>query len=513
MKKILSLVLAIMMIVALGAVSVPAVADEEPVLITYYTENSSGEQEYTQQVADKLSELLQAKGINVKIELHPYAAGGGSYKTGFTLAQTSGQQIDIFTTYNIDFTTEVENGSVMPLDDLLAAHPETVAEVPEWLVKMGRVNGTQYYIPTYQQATNGYYFLAPNAYLEATNLTIEDVREVMNHGTTAEKMDLLEKYCRDVRTATGKDTKWLSMPPFYAIRWVEYIDSNYGDLILREGADDPEYWPLTDDARIMYEYAAKWYKEGLIHPDVMTYNGGDFSGKNFMNDESLIVDWPESTSSEEMVINSRAWTQEVPSSCCMVFDHWYIGSKWAAGGNAIFATCEHPDEAMEVIRMLMTKEGEEIYNTLVWGLEGIHYEWVDRSIPRIKTLEYDSSQAAVGASTYDCRKWMVGNTFNCWLNQAMADDNYCQWLLENVHNAESTVTSPMMGYTWDLSPIEDERAACKAVRAEYDASLRNGIYGDEWEAKYEEYIAKLNASGLQTILDSVTEQYNSYVGK
>ena len=510
MKKILSLVLAVMMIVALGAVSLPAMADEEPVLITYYTQNSSGEQEYTQQVADKLSELLQAKGINVKMELHPYA---GDYKTGFTLAQTSGQQIDIFTTYALDFTTEVENGSVMPLDDLLAAHPETVAEVPEWLVKMGRVGGTQYYIPSYQQATNGYYFMAPNAYLEAANLTIEDVRKVMNYGTTTEKLDLLEKYCRDVRTATGKDTKWLTMPSFYVLRWVEYIDSNYGDLILREGMDGPEYWPLTDDAKTMYEYAAKWYKEGLIHPDVMTYNGGDFKGKNFLNDEALVVDWPESTSSEEMVISSRDWTQEIPTSVCLMWDHWYIGSKWAAGGNAIYAACEHPDEAMEVIRMLMTKEGEEIYNTLVWGLEGIHYEWVDRSIPRIKTLEYDSSQAGSGVSTYDCRKWMVGNTFNCWLNQAMADDNYCQWLLDNVHNAESTVTSPMMGYTWELSEVEDERAACKAVRDEYNGSLSNGIYGDEWEAKYEEYIAKLYASGLQNIMDTVTEQYNAYLGK
>lgn len=511
MKKILSLALAIMMIVALGAVSLPATADEEPVLLTYYMVNSGGEEEYTAQVAEKFSEMLQAKGINVKIELHPYAEPNGGYQTGFTLAQTSGAQIDMFVTYALDFTTEVENGSVMPLDDLLATHPDVVAEVPEWLVKMGRVNGTQYYIPSYQQATNGYYFMAPNAYLEAANLTIEDVREVMNHGTTAEKLDLLEKYCRDVRTATGKDTKWLSMPPFYAMSWVEYIDNNYGDLILREGSDGPEYWPLTDDAKIMYEYAAKWYKEGLIHPDVMTYTGGDFRGKNFLNDESLVVDWPQNTCSEEMMLSTTSWTKDVPASVCLMFDHWYIGSKWAAGGNAIFATCEHPDEAMEVIRMLMTKEGEEIYNTLVWGLEGTHYEWVDRSIPRIKTLEFDSSQGGSGA-TYECRKWEVGNTFNCWLNQAMAD-GFNEWLLENVHNAESTTTSKVMGYTWNLMDTEDERAACKAVRDEYNASLSNGIYGDDWEAKYEEYIAKLNASGLQNILDSVTEQYNSYVGK
>ena len=511
MKKILSLALAIMMIVALGAVSLPATADEEPVLLTYYMVNSGGEEEYTAQVAEKFSEMLQAKGINVKIELHPYAEPNGGYQTGFTLAQTSGAQIDMFVTYALDFTTEVENGSVMPLDDLLAAHPDVVAEVPEWLVKMGRVNGTQYYIPSYQQATNGYYFMAPNAYLEAANLTIEDVRKVMNHGTTAEKLDLLEKYCRDVRTATGKDTKWISMPPFYAMSWVEYIDNNYGDLILREGSDGPEYWPLTDDAKIMYEYAAKWYKEGLIHPDVMTYTGGDFRGKNFLNDESLVVDWPQNTCSEEMMLSTTSWTKDVPASVCLMFDHWYIGSKWAAGGNAIFATCEHPDEAMEVIRMLMTKEGEEIYNTLVWGLEGIHYEWVDHSIPRIKTLEFDSSQGGSGA-TYECRKWEVGNTFNCWLNQAMAD-GFNEWLLDNVHNAASTTTSKVMGYTWNLMDTEDERAACKAVRDEYNASLSNGIYGDDWEAKYEEYIAKLNASGLQNILDSVTEQYNSYVGK
>lgn len=510
MKKFLSLVLAIAMIAAMGVLSMPATADEEPILLTYFTSNSSGEQEYTTQVGEHISELLQAKGINVKLELHPYAPG--SYKTGFTLAQTSGQQIDIFTTYDLDFTTEVENGAVMELDDLLAAHPNVVAEVPEWLVKMGRVNGVQYYIPTYQQATNGRYFLTPDAYLEAAGITIEDVRSVMWNGTLNDKLDFIEQYCRDVREATGKDTKWITVPDFFTMFWVEYIDNNYGDLVLREGAEGPEYVPLTADAKTMYEYAAKWYKEGLTHPDIMTLNGSDFNGVNFLNDESFIFDNPESTTSEENIVSMNTWTQEIPASACLMWDHWYIGSKWAAGGNAIFATCEHPDEALEVIGMLMNEEGEEIYNTLVFGLEGIHYEWVDREDKRIKTLEYDSSQAAAGVSTYDCRKWMVGNTFNCWKNQAVPD-GFLEWVLDNVHNAESTVTSPMMGYTWDLSVVEDERAACKAVRSEYNDSLKRGIYGDEWEAKYEEYVAKLEAAGVNDILETVTEQYNSYVGK
>ena len=510
MKKILSLALAIMMIVAMSAVSLPAVADEEPVLLTYYYDNTNGEQEYTEQVAEKLSAMLQEKGINVKLELHPQA--GGTYQTNFTLAQTSGAQIDLFTTYGLDFTTEIENGAVMPLDDLLAAHPDVVAEVPEWLVKMGRVNGTQYYIPTYQQATNGYYFLAPDEYLAAANLDIEDVRTVMNTGSLTDKLDFIEKYCLDVRTATGKDTKWITLPAFYSLFWVEYIDGNYEYLILREGKDTPEYWTMTEDAKTTYEYAAKWYQEGLIHPDVATYTSTDFDGENFLNDESLLFRIVENTSSEEMALKVFSWTEEIPCSICMMFDHWYIGSKWAAGGNAIFVNCEHPDEAMDVIRMLMTEEGEEFYNTLIWGIEGIHYEWVDHDTKRIKTLEYDSSQAWAG-STYNAHKWMMGNTFNCWLNQAMSDDNFYSWLLDNVHNAESTVTSPVMGYTWDLQSTEDQRAACKAVSTEYVGSLQSGIYGADWEAKYDEYMDKLNAAGVQDILDSVTEQYNSYVNK
>ena len=95
----------------------------------------------------------------------------------------------------------------------------------------------------------------------------------------------------------------------------------------------------------------------------------------------------------------------------------------------------------------------------------------------------------------------------------MTDDNFYTWLLDNVHNAESTTTSVMMGYTWDLQSTEDQRAACQAVRKEYQDSLNKGIYGADWEAKYDEYIDKLNAAGVQDILDSATEQYNSYVGK
>ncbi len=511
MKKTLSLVLTL--VLALCMFTMPAMAEaKEEVTIYYYYYNSVGQQEYTDQVEVLLNEILDGiEGYeHINMELRP--AASGQHQTNLTLAQASGEQIDLISTYSLDFTTECENGTILPLEELIEKYPNVKSEVPEWLVEMGKINGIQYYFPTYQQATNGYYFEAPTAYLEAAGLTEETIRDTLYNGTNRDVLDMIEQYCLDVRAALDTETKWISVPTSYQLDWVEYIDNNYGQLMLREGMGGPEYYDLTEDGKMRFEYAAKWYEAGLIHPDTATITYNDFAADNYMNDESFIMGWPQNTTSEENVIKVTSYAEEIPISVIFAFDHWYIGSKWAAGGNAIYAGSEHPDEAMMIIELLMTKKGEQFYNTLVWGIEGTHYEFVESATDatRIKTLEYDGSQGGA-TSTYHALKWNVGNTFNAWLNQAMAD-GFNEYLLDNVHNAATTTTSAFMGGSWDLSSIEDERGQCKAITDEYHNALSQGIYKADWEAKYEEYVAKLEASGVQKILDVCTEQYNAHVG-
>ena len=41
---------------------------------------------------------------------------------------------------------------------------------------------------------------------------------------------------------------------------------------------------------------------------------------------------------------------------------------------------------------------------------------------------------------------------------------------------------------------------------EYDTTLRCGIAGEEWETYYNEFLEKLEAAGVQAVLDCYNEQ-------
>lgn len=527
MKKILALILAIMLLAGIctacqqGGTSQPASSKAEsteasskapekkdPVKLRYYYRNPAGEQEYTKQVADAMNQLLaNIEGCeHITIELVPVKSG--DYQTTFTLDETSGAQIDLVSTYNLDYSTLADAGSFLDLSDLLAQHPAITDELPEWLIQMGLYKGTQYMIPTYQRATNGHFFVTPNAYLEAANMTADEIRNIFQKGTLTEKLDFLENYCRAVREGTKIETKYITRLKNLTLFQVEFIGDNFGQLLLRNGADGPEFWPLTDDAKTCFEYAARWYQEGLIHPDVATYNGADFAGKNILNDQSVIFECHENTGTEEQVLAGINWAQDIPATAINMHDGWYIGSTWAAGGNAIHSTCKNPDDAMKIIELLMTEKGKEFYNQFIWGIEGIHWEWEDKANERIKTLEFSGSQGGAD-TTYSTWKWNVGNTFNAWKNQAVPD-GMNEFILDEVHNGKSTVTSKMMGYTWDLTGVQDQISNIRTVVDEYNESLQNGIHGADWEAKYNEYVQKLKAAGVDTVLETVTKQYNDY---
>ena len=66
---------------------------KDPVTLTYWYWNNVGEQEYTQQVEDKLNEILAStEGYeHITVDLHPCK----DYSTDLSLALSAGEQIDI----------------------------------------------------------------------------------------------------------------------------------------------------------------------------------------------------------------------------------------------------------------------------------------------------------------------------------------------------------------------------------------------------------------------------------
>ena len=479
---------------------------KDPVTICYYYMNGVGEQEYTKQVEEKLNEMLHGmEGYeHISIELHP----SKDYATDFTLAQASGAQIDLISLYGLDYYKMLANEDLIALDDLVAGHPDAVAELPDWLVDYGKADGKQYYIPTYQQATYMNFVKIPTEYLEmyytATGKTEADVYEAFRSCDPDKMCDFFEELLLAVREGTGKDTKWLQpFPGNASYMFNNETLSDYGSIVIPEGKA-PEYFRTSEWYKTLCGRLAMWYKEGYIHPDFQTYEANVYKGNNMLNDEAVVIDWAQNACSEEYLEDQL----EIDVKAFAMRDHAYIGSTYAARGNAIYAECEHPEEAMMLIALLNSQKGKEFYNTLVWGLEGTHWEWEDQADERIKTLEYDGSQGG-STSTYHAWKWNTGNTFNAWKNQAVTD-GFNEYIKENLHDAPSTVVSPLIGITWDVSGVSDQIAQCKAVESEY--TIQSIIAaGDGWEARYDEFVKKLEAAGVQKIMDVVTQQYNDFL--
>lgn len=491
---------------------------KDPVTLTYYYNNGAGVQTDTEAVQNKLNELLKSMDgyEHITLQLMPFDVSG--YQRGVTLAQSTGEQIDIINTYGLDYQTAVANGDYYELDELMKGFPDMTKDMPEWVVDYGKLNGKQYYIPTYQQAANLTFIVLPEEYLEAyleyNSTTKEETRELIANGEAEDKLTFLEDLCNAVRESTGSDTKWINPGEFWGTNLLsnvfynqEYLYDQFGNWILREDAEAPEYFGTTDEAKEIIGQFATWYQDGLLHSECATLNYHQFTEQSFLEEESYVNMFVTETCTEEYLEEYLSKTYDIPMAAFRVTDHAYIPSQWEAGGQAIYIDSEHPYEAMMIIDLLRTEKGKEFYNTLVYGIEGTHWEFTDKENDKIKTFDYDTTQG--GSSDRYCSfKWNQGDVIHySYRNQATLD-GYFEYV-EKMHGSKDTVFSPAMGITWDFSEVSTQMAQCSAVEKEFSYS---SIYtAKDWEKRFDSYVSKMQSSGLEDILDSLVEQYEEHL--
>ena len=101
-----------------------------------------------------------------------------------------------------------------------------------------------------------------------------------------------------------------------------------------------------------------------------------------------------------------------------------------------------------------------------------------------------------------------GNLFKCTLpiNQP---DNFYTALAEM--NEEAGQYETNLGFVFNQDPVVNEIAACAGVIEEYKKPLMKGAYpAEEIEAKCAEFVEKLNANGMQKIVDEAQKQLNEW---
>ena len=159
---------------------------------------------------------------------------------------------------------------------------------------------------------------------------------------------------------------------------------------------------------------------------------------------------------------------------------------------AVNINSKNPEAALKLYSVMWTDE--EIFNMLLFGLEGEHYKKVgDNRVELIADSGYDRSGSG----------WMLGNQFNAWLLPGQADELWEESEALN-RNAKQ---SPLAGFVLDSTPIESELAQISSVKSEF----QNGyLYAEDYDKWYNDYVTKLDAAGADVVIAEVQKQIDAW---
>ncbi len=474
----------------------------------YYAGN--GIQTDTQKVEDRVNELLKNYEGLEHVKIHMNCFLGDEYAQQVQLAQTAGKQIDILHSYKLDYSTEVSNGTYLALDEYLDSDEFSglKKELPEWLWQTLQVDGKTYIVPGYQMGASDRYLFVPTEYAQYADSEKLASLSMYDKDDIIEVCSEIEKITLAVQEGTGK-TKYcypLGLNVSEAGNFLpqDVIDRSSG-FVMRSGSDKIINLYLDECFKEACRIAAEWVQKGYLPKDAAVQDYKAWDTKNMLNENAFAVSVNQSYGSEEHVaeVVGGNWGMEVQAY--RLHENYFMQNGWGAGGNGVTASCKHPEEALKFIEALNTEKGKEIYNTIVYGLEGTHYKKVNDK--RIETLEYDGGQG-LSETSYAAWKWVIGNTKYAYLNQSTKDDEMD--IVAEINENPNNVVSDMMGFRVNLEPVSTEVSQCAAVVTEYKNALIWGSKGADWEAYYNEFVDKMEAAGASKVAEEIQSQYDAW---
>ena len=166
---------------------------------------------------------------------------------------------------------------------------------------------------------------------------------------------------------------------------------------------------------------------------------------------------------------------------------------------SIGRNCGNPEKTMKFLNLLYSDK--ELLNTLIYGIEGIHWEFVEGSDNVIK---YPDGVTAENIG-WGYQGWVIGNQLLDYLREG---DDPQKWEKYAVLNA-SAITTALGGFSgMDTSTFEAEKAAYEAITDKYDKALNCGMLDpDETMATIK---AELEAAGFQKVVDECQRQIDEW---
>lgn len=473
----------------------PEAQTNEPVTLKWLM-IGPGKQQDADKVWEEFNRRLQSYLPNTSVEFEVITLE--EYAEKWKLIAAAGEQVDIaWTGWLIPYVDEVNNGAYRALDELIDEYaPDIKDAIPAWLLDVARVDGTLYSIPHYQVSTDIRYGLRIPSKLSAYIDAEAAQAAFYQYGADSqEALAVIEQYLQQ-----AKDNGQLQKGP--SLTMMEFFLTNH-DTIVDPFVLDEDYSNPTvlnkyasAKAKRLYDTMRDWFQKGLVRQDILSL-------QNPRQDEGLedgYIAWTHSIVGDAAATDSASYG--FPIDVIPMQEHYKISRLQSSTSTTIPRSAKHPERAMQLLNLMHTEKGKDLYNLLVWGLEGEHYN--KTSDKRIETIGY-AGQGDSNAK-YGLWKWAVGNVFLSYETQTDAE-GYMD-MIEGYH--AGAIISPLMGFKPDTEDVQTELAQIRAVAAEFHNSLLSGAIPDH-EQRYEEFMAKLETAGSVKVQEELQRQVDEYL--
>ena len=476
----------------------------------------AGKQANSDKVWAAFNEQLQQYVPNTTVEFIdvPFE----EYSEKFSQVLASGEGVDLaWTGWLVDKPTNINDGNLMPLDDLLAEYGQGIVDVlGENVVEIHRnADGNIYYLPSWQGLCGerrGWLVVTEIAEL-AGDTWIEDTEAALNKWRNNYSgiedfqavLDQATKYLAAAKEAgklgaginTGRAFGWSMYNGMYSFLGVggaeigiTYCD---GTFTVKDGVAGEHY-------KLYAKTMADWYKEGYIRSDIMSVDTSTLTTPK--NGE--ITDTTYVFSCDPYLTEADQEAAIADAGMDMTYLPIEENAYLILGGDTSYAIpycADEPERAMMVLNAIYSQP--DLYNTLIYGIEGEDYT---KNADGTITTSYAGASPTADDS-YGIQRWIIGSCKNALINNGTDPNYYAD--LEALE--ETARVNPFMNFTFDRTNVEGICASLLNVYYEYGPQLDNGVAGDNWEELYNNYMAARKDAGIEELVTEFQNQLNAYI--
>ncbi len=494
MRKLVSLLLALVMVLSLASV---AMAEDPYTLDIYWVGN--GDNEAVRAGVEAAVNAYIEPLIGAKVSYH--IIGWGDWNDKAINALQSGEKMDlIFTADWEGYGIEVAGGLLLPLDDLLDQYGQGIKDtLPQTFLDGVKVNGVLYGIPTNKELCVPEGFIVNKT--AAAEIGWDVVADDPSIKTTADLEPWLAKY-KELHPdkypylMDGQAGRWADEP--WCPDWAGMGSNSVAMKMAKQdnGEFDETVYSIfetpeqEEHIRLMYD----WGQKGYISPDA-ALTSFDYNG-TFGRGDFLVFSQPLKgngiKAAEMYAANATAEFECVE----ITMQPKYVVTTHAGGSMfGIPVTSKAPEKAMQYINLMHSDA--TLVNLMLFGAEGQNYTKVNDQ--QVELTDQNWYGVHGGA-------WTVGNTKLQYV--LTSEDPAKNEMLQSY--ADDAVATASLGFRFVKDNVADQIAAVDAVISEYANPMMCGQVDPDGPQGLEALKAALADAGMGDILAEVQAQYDAW---